>query len=45
MRAPEQRAVCLSDGRALVSLKLKKTVDAGVGGTFAVIIEGAQMAK
>ena len=27
-------------GQAIVSLELKKTVDAGVGRTFAVIIEG-----
>jgi len=26
--------------QALVSLKLKKTIDAGVGRTFAVVIEG-----
>jgi len=31
--------------QALVSLKLKKLVDAGVGRTFAVIIEGGSMAK
>jgi len=33
------------DEQALVSLKLKKTVDAEVGRTFAVRIEGGEMAK
>ena len=34
-----------SHEQALVSLKLKKPIDVGVGRTFAVIIEGGQMAK
>jgi len=42
-----QEGTCLFsfNEQALVSLKLKKLVDAGVGRTFAVIIEGGSMAK